>query len=77
MAAVCCEGWHFLILYTCTHKVLFTNQTPQSLVWGLVHMKSCELTSMQYAWLARSFPVVLGKAYEHHVGKALFSAAYL
>ena len=34
--------------------------------------------SGQCAWLAQSFPpAALGKAYEHHVGKALHSAAYL
>ena len=37
-----------------------------------------KLRSWQYTWLAWSFPpAALGKAYEHHVGKALHSAAYL
>ena len=37
-----------------------------------------EIVSRQYAWLAWSFPpTALGKAYEHHVGKVLHSAAYL
>ena len=35
----------------------------------LVHERNRELTSGQYAWLARSLPVVVGKAYEHHIGK--------
>ena len=36
-----------------------------------------ELTSRHYTQLTRFLPVVVGKAYEHHIGKALHSAAYL
>ena len=35
----------------------------------LVHKQYCKLTSGQYAQLAQSLPVVVGKAYEHHVGR--------
>ena len=70
-AAVRCLGRHFQILYACAHEVSFPDQRPRSLVWKQ------EYTS-EWAWLARSFPPgALGKAYEHHVGKALHSAAYL
>ena len=35
------------------------------------------MASCQYAWLARSFSTAaLGKAYEHHVGKALPTCSY-
>ena len=69
--AVRCLGRHFLILYACAHKVSFPDQRPRSLVWKR------EYTS-ERAWLTRSFsPAALGKAYEHHVGKALHSAVYL
>jgi len=39
----------------------------------LVHERNRELTSGQYAWLARSLPVVVGKAYEHHITSTAFS----
>ena len=41
-----------------------------------VHEQNHKLTSRQDAWLTRFLPVVVGKAYEHHVGKVLHSAVY-
>ena len=72
-------GRHFLILYACADEVSFPDQRPQSLVWKR-DLYTSEIASMQYAWLAQTFPpMALGKdkAYEHHVGKALHSATYL
>ena len=48
----------------------------------LVHKRNCELTrpagSMHArSRLAQSLPIVVGKAYEYHIGKALHSAANL
>ena len=35
------------------------------------------MASGQYAWLVRTFPpAALGKAHEHHVGKALPTCSY-
>ena len=63
---------HFV--YTCSLV-----PKPKITVIGvrLVHKQNCELTSRQYAQLAWSLPVVVGKAYEYHVDKSLQSAAYL
>ena len=55
LAAVCCIGRHFLMLYTCTHVVSFPNQRPQSLIWELDQC-TCEIAS-------RLFPVVVAKGY--------------
>ena len=33
VAAVRCEGRHFVILYACAHEVSFPSQIPRSLVW--------------------------------------------
>ena len=40
------------------------------------HKRNHELASGQYTLLAQSFPIVVGKVYEHHIGKALHSATY-
>ena len=54
---------------------------PKTTVIGLgvrlVHKLNHKLASRQYAQLAQSFPVVVDKAYEHHIGKVLYSTAYL
>ena len=69
--AVCCVGYHFLLLYACAHVVSVPNQRPQSLGLGarLVHTWNRELSR-----LARSLPVVVAKA--HAVGRVLHLAAY-
>ena len=33
VVAVCCEGHHFQILYTCAQEISFPGQIPRSLVW--------------------------------------------
>ena len=69
VVAVRCEGRHFLILYACAHEVSFPGQIPRSLVCS---------SEINCARLARSLPVVVGTVqYEHHIGKALHSAANL
>ena len=53
---------------------------PKTTVIGLgaklVHTRYCVLTSIGVR-LARSLPVVVGKAHGHHVGKVLHSVVYL
>ena len=60
----CCVGCHFLILYACAFIASFPDQRP----WSL-HKQNHKLTSRQYAWLSWSLPVVVDKAYEHHVDR--------
>ena len=51
---------------------------PKTTVIGLeATLDTSEMVNRQYAQLAWSFPVVEGNAYEHHVGKGLYSAGYL
>ena len=69
VAAVRCLGRHFLILYACAHEVSFPDQRPRSET----------STGTQVKWPAATtvfFPVALGKAYEHHIGKALPTCSY-
>ena len=76
-AAVRCLGCHFLILYTCTQEVSFPDQRLRSLVWKRDEYTS-EIASGQYStqgWHSL-FPPWHWARLEHHVGKALHSAAY-
>ena len=76
VVAVRCKGRHFLILYACAYEVSFQGQIPRPLVWERhgAWFKGNE----PCARLARSLPVVVGlKVCEHHIGKALNSAANL
>ena len=41
----------------------------------LTQNRALTVTVYLYAWLARSIPVVVGKAYTHHVGKKLYFIA--
>ena len=67
VVAVRCEGRHFFTLYACAHEVSFhwPNTTLISLGTTLVPKRN------DCARLARSLPVVVGKVYEHRIGKAL------
>ena len=71
-AAVRCLGRHFLILYACAHEVSFPDQRPRSLVWKR------DSWAVRVAALSSPPPppAALGKAYEHHVGKALPTCSY-
>ena len=72
--AVHCVGRHFQILYACAyanHSHYSGNETI------VLTQKSRALIVYLYAWLARSIPVVVGKVYGHHIGKKLYSIAYL
>ena len=70
VVAVCCEGRHCSHAHTKSH--FQPNTTLIGLGTTLVH-KGNKLR----ARLARSLPVVVGKVCEHHIGKALNSAANL
>ena len=74
VVAVRCEGRHFLILYTCTHVVLFRSQVPRS--WSGNETSAHKAKSRvdhAHDWHA----LVVGKVYKHRIRKALHSAANL
>ena len=73
-AAVHCLGHHFLILYACAREVSFPDQRPQSLVWKQTSTQVKSPAGSMHRWHGLFPP---RKAYEHHVGKALHSVAYL
>ena len=61
----------------CIRESVDSSQTKGHGHWSGSKTSTNKIVSGQYTWLARSFPpVALGKAYEHHVGKALHLAAY-
>ena len=67
LVAVCFEERYFVILYTCAHSLV---PRPNSMIVGLqmrlVHKQNHKLADM---FSSRS------KVYEHHLAKALHSAA--
>ena len=78
MATVRCVGHHFVILHTSMH-MWSCSQTIDHGHWSgsetIAHKQKHKSARRQYARLAQSF-VVVGKAYENYVSKALYSAAY-
>ena len=76
VAAVCCDGCHFVLLYACAQVVSFPDQILRSLVW---EQDKSQAKSRVAHWhcMARSLLLVVDKVYEHHTGKALHSAANL
>ena len=67
-AAVRCLGRHFLILYACAHGHWSGSETST---------QARSPVGSTHGWYGLFLLPALGKAYEHHVGKALHSAAYL
>ena len=65
-----------LMLHACTPCILIPRQRPPSLVWERNKCMS-EIVSWPPGIMHRFLPIVVGKVYEHHTGKALHSAAYL
>ena len=55
----------------CAHVVSFPDQRPWSLVWEVDKCTSKIVDQQALARLTWFLPIVVGKAYEYHVGKAL------
>ena len=77
-AVVCCLGRHFLILYACAHEVSFPDPRSRFYTGNIQKLEAGTAWEQgsTHGWHGLS-PTALGKAYEHHVGKGLHSAAYL
>ena len=69
----CCPLRGTPILYACAHGVSFPDHSQCSGNETNAHTKLRALTMYQYARLAQSIPVVVGKAYGHHIGKEMYS----